>query len=133
MAKTLLIAAVAAAKLASAQVGGIGSSAAPFPNIVYPNATRVTVGAASEQTSPPEYPAPWGEGLGDWADAYAKATAFVSGLTLVEKVNITTGTGWESEKCVGNVGSIPRLGFKALCMQDSPLGVRFADYVSAFP
>lgn len=34
---------------------------------------------------------------------------------------------------VGNVGSIPRLGFRSLCMQDSPLGVRFADYVSAFP
>lgn len=33
---------------------------------------------------------------------------------------------------VGNVGAIPRLGFRALCMQDSPLGVRFGDYVSAF-
>jgi hypothetical protein len=31
---------------------------------------------------------------------------------------------WESEACVGNVGSIPRLGFRSLCMQDSPLGVR---------
>ena len=40
---------------------------------------------------------------------------------------------WESDRCVGNVGSIPRIGFPALCMQDSPLGIRFADYVSAFP
>ena len=54
-------------------------------------------------------------------------------MTLLEKVNLTTGTGWQSDNCVGNVGEIPRLGFKALCMQDSPLGVRFADYVSAFP
>lgn len=46
---------------------------------------------------------------------------------------MTTGVGWESEKCVGNVGSIPRLGFRALCLQDSPLGVRDTDYVSAFP
>ena len=34
---------------------------------------------------------------------------------------------------MGETGSIPRLAFRALCMQDSPLGVRFADYVSAFP
>lgn len=118
--------------LTSAQLGGIGSSAAPYPNVVYPNATHVSTGAASGQTSPPEYPSPWIEGLGDWADAYDKAKAFVSGLTLTEKVNITTGTGWESQKCVGNVGSVPRLGFKSLCMQDSPLGVRLTDFNSAF-
>jgi beta-glucosidase len=118
--------------LAAAQVGGIGSSAAPFPNVVYPNATHVSSGAASGQTSSPEYPSPWGEGTDDWADAYAKAQSFVAGLTLTEKVNLTTGTGWESQKCVGNVGSIPRLGFKALCMQDSPLGVRDTDFNSAF-
>lgn len=54
-------------------------------------------------------------------------------MTLIEKVNLTTGTGWQSESCVGNVGAIPRLAFDALCLQDSPLGIRFADYVSAFP
>lgn len=32
-----------------------------------------------------------------------------------------------------NVGEIPRLNFPSLCMQDSPLGIRFADYASAFP
>lgn len=69
----------------------------------------------------------------DWAAAYEKAKAFVSQLTLLEKVNLTTGTGWQSQSCVGNVGSIPRLGFDPLCLQDSPLGIRFADYVSAFP
>lgn len=36
--------------------------------------------------------------------------------------------------CVGNVGSVPRLGLhKNLCLQDSPLGIRFADWASAFP
>jgi hypothetical protein len=59
-----------------------------------------------------------------WQDAYAKAQAFVSGLTLLEKINLTTGVGWEGEACVGNTGSIPRLNFRGLCMQDSPLGVR---------
>lgn len=32
-----------------------------------------------------------------------------------------------------NTGTIPRLGFAGLCLEDSPLGVRFADYASAFP
>jgi hypothetical protein len=43
--------------------------------------------------SPPSYPSPWGSGAGDWATAYEKARTFVSGLTLMEKVNLTTGTG----------------------------------------
>lgn len=38
-----------------------------------------------------------------------------------------------SDNCVGNVGSVPRLGFRGLCMQDGPLGLRFSDYVSAYP
>jgi beta-glucosidase len=44
-------------------------------------------------TSPPSYPSPWGTGAGDWAAAYEKARAFVSQLTLLEKVNLTTGVG----------------------------------------
>ena len=100
--------------------------------------------------SPPSYPSPWMRGGNGWDDAYAKAKVFVSGLTLLEKVNLTTGVGWTSESCVGNTGSIPRLNFAGLCLQDSPLGVRFgrltrrllaygaltscvADLVSAFP
>lgn len=34
---------------------------------------------------------------------------------------------------MGNTGAVPRLGIRALCLQDSPLGVRLADWVSAFP
>jgi beta-glucosidase len=83
------------------------------------------------------------DGSGDWSAAYEKAKAFVSQLTLLEKVNLTTGVGyalscvatseyelifavrWANEACVGNTGSIPRLNFPSLCMQDSPLGIRF--------
>ncbi|KAF2834943.1 glycoside hydrolase family 3 protein [Patellaria atrata CBS 101060] len=83
-------------------------------------------------TSPPKYPTPWIDGSGGWAEAYRKAQDFVSQLTLVEKVNISTGVGWEGEACVGNVGAVPRLGLHSLCLQDSPLGIRFADRVSAF-
>ncbi|KAF2721195.1 glycoside hydrolase family 3 protein [Polychaeton citri CBS 116435] len=111
--------------------------AAALPLVAAQNSTNSTGPSSPSDplwgaSSPPKYPSPWGEGLGDWESAYSQAATFVSGLTLLEKVNLTTGVGWQSEKCVGNVGSIPRLGFKSLCMQDSPLGVRFADFVSAF-
>jgi len=34
---------------------------------------------------------------------------------------------------VGNIGSIPRLGFDGLCLQDGPAAIRQADYASVFP
>jgi len=80
--------------------------------------------------SPPRYPSPWARGGNDWQDAYAKAQAFVSQLTLLEKVNLTTGVGWEGQACVGTTGSIPRLNFAGLCLQDSPLGVRDSKFWS---
>jgi beta-glucosidase len=43
--------------------------------------------------SEPSYPSPWGSGAGDWGAAYVKARAFVTQLTLLEKVNLTTGVG----------------------------------------
>lgn len=109
------------------------------------------------ETSPPSYPSPWMRGGNGWADAYQKAQAFVSQLTLLEKVNLTTGVGWEEGPCVGNTGksrnnsentslptmlarsmlnlnssagSIPRLNFPGLCLQDSPLGVRDSKFAS---
>lgn len=44
--------------------------------------------------SPPHYPSPWMDpnAIG-WEEAYAKAKNFVSQLTLLEKVNLTTGVG----------------------------------------
>lgn len=83
--------------------------------------------------SPPYYPSPWVSGQGGWEDAYSKARQFVSKLTLDEKVNLTTGVGWMSEHCVGQTGEIPRVGFHSLCLQDGPLGIRMADYITAFP
>lgn len=108
-----------------------------FPNTTYSDYVSenpvVAAGSNSHQNSPPKYPSPWTEGTGDWDAAYAQARDFVSQLTLEEKVNLTTGTGWQLERCVGQTGSIPRLGFRAMCHQDSPLGIRYADLVSAFP
>lgn len=132
---TAALVALAALPLVYSQGSDIQSPGSPFPETTYPNATvpYAVAGAKTNQTSPPRYPSPWGAGLGDWGDAYAQAIAFVSQLTLTEKVNLTTGVGWEGEKCVGNNGAIPRLAFKAMCMEDSPLGVRDTDFNSAFP
>ncbi|EIN08756.1 hypothetical protein PUNSTDRAFT_120347 [Punctularia strigosozonata HHB-11173 SS5] len=85
-----------------------------------------------EWISPIVQPAKNVTGDGDWATAVAKAKAFVSKLTLDEKINVTTGADIK-ERCVGNTGTIARFGWNGLCLEDSPLGVRFTDFVSAFP
>ncbi|KAH8657902.1 beta-glucosidase-related glycosidase [Xylariales sp. PMI_506] len=79
--------------------------------------------------SPAVLPSPNATGGGIWADAYAKAQAFLAELTLEEKVTMITGT---SGPCVGNIIAIPRLGFPGLCLQDGPLAIRVADYASVF-
>ncbi|KAG6828183.1 hypothetical protein H0H92_008842 [Tricholoma furcatifolium] len=71
-----------------------------------------------------------------WAAAYAKAQAKISNFTLDEKVSIATGVGWMNGRCVGNIPGIEPTdgrGWPGLCLEDSPLGVRDADYVTAFP
>lgn len=81
-----------AAHLVHAQIDPPGT---PYPGSTYADAVDSydSAGAKSFQTSAPFYPSPWTEGAGDWADAYTKAKAFVSKLTLTEKVNLTTGVG----------------------------------------
>lgn len=54
-------------------------------------------------------------------------------MSLVEKVNITTGTGWSQDLCVGNTAPANSVGFPPLCLQDGPLGLRFSDHSTAFP
>ncbi|KAK0721491.1 glycosyl hydrolase family 3 N terminal domain-containing protein [Apiosordaria backusii] len=86
------------------------------------------------------FPSPWisptptpSDSDPEWQAAYDKAVEFVSNLTLTEKVNLTTGTGWEADRCIGKTGSVPRLGFEGFCLMDGPLGVRYVDKASAFP
>lgn len=75
--------------------------------------------------NPPYYPTPKGGWASEWDDAYAKAAAVVSEMTLAEKVNLTTGTGLYMGPCVGNTGSALRFGIPNLCLQDGPLGIRW--------
>ncbi|KAJ9143815.1 Beta-glucosidase [Pleurostoma richardsiae] len=84
----------------------------------------------------PYYPSPYGGWTSDWAASYEKAAALVAKMTLAEKANVTSGTGFymgELSRCVGNTGSAPGVGFPQLCLQDSALGVRSTDHATAFP
>ncbi|KAG0151348.1 hypothetical protein CROQUDRAFT_538950 [Cronartium quercuum f. sp. fusiforme G11] len=86
-----------------------------------------------EWVSPVVLPAPPQDGSQGWGDALARAKHFVSQLTIEEKVNLTTGSGVDGP-CVGQTGTVPRLGFnQPICLQDAPTGVRFSDFISVFP
>jgi beta-glucosidase len=52
---------------------------------------------------------------------------------LQEKVNLTTGIGWQEGPCLGNTPAIPRFNFTGLCLQDSPAGIRMTKGISVFP
>lgn len=90
-------------------------------------------GAPQDGLSPPWYPTPKGGIARGWAESYRKASEMVSKMTLPEKVNITTGTGWSMGPAVGNTGPAVNVGFPSLALQDGPLGIRFADNATAFP
>ncbi|PYH88564.1 putative beta-glucosidase [Aspergillus ellipticus CBS 707.79] len=77
------------------------------------------------------YHPPISSGYGNWSTAYEKARHFVCGLTLTEKVNLTTAVG--TGQTLGyTLGIIPRLNFRGISNDDSPTGVRGTDYSSAF-
>ncbi|RYO87722.1 hypothetical protein DL766_005008 [Monosporascus sp. MC13-8B] len=90
---------------------------------IQPLASRQTEERDDWAFSPPHYPSPWmNPTAAGWEEAYAKAKAFVSQLTLMEKVNLTTG-----------VGPAQYLVLDFAAYADGPLGIRFGDYSSAFP
>ncbi|KAM6529112.1 hypothetical protein FALCPG4_010060 [Fusarium falciforme] len=83
--------------------------------------------------SPPWYPSPKGGSSKNWEKSYSLAAQLVGKMTLAEKVNITTGTGWSMGLAVGNTGAAVHAGFPSLALQDGPLGIRFADNATAWP
>ncbi|KAJ5611167.1 hypothetical protein N7510_007886 [Penicillium lagena] len=76
---------------------------------------------------------PVAKGLGDWAEAYAKARHLVSQMTNEEKNNITYGHASATTGCSGVTGSVSRLGFPGICFQDAGNGVRGVDMVNSYP
>jgi beta-glucosidase len=87
----------------------------------------------SDGQSPPWYPTPAGGTVPAWSGSYRKAAEMVKSMTLPEKVNITTGTGWQMGLAVGQTGPAIHVGFPSLALQDGPLGIRFTDNSTAFP
>lgn len=67
-----------------------------------------------------------------WTEALSKATAALSKLSQSDKITIVTGVGWEKGPCVGNTAPIPSIQYPQLCLQDGPLGVRFATNANSF-
>ena len=55
----------------------------------------------------------------------------VAGLTLEQKVSITTGLGYNGGRCNGNIAPVGT--FPGLCLEGSSTGVSDADFVTAFP
>lgn len=82
--------------------------------------------------SEPVYPTPQGQGRGDWASAYSRAKALVAQMTNDEKNNITYGQTSTTNGCSGVSGSVPRLDFPGLCLQDAGNGVRGTDMVNGY-
>ncbi|KAF9641192.1 putative beta-glucosidase protein [Lasiodiplodia theobromae] len=66
-------------------------------------------------TSPPFYPSPWMDGSSGWAEAYAKAQEFVKQMTLLEKVNLTTGISDRHHFFVEDLAAHP-----SICIPDTP-------------
>ena len=69
----------------------------------------------------------------DWDAAYTTASAALQKLDQTAKVGIVTGVTWEGGPCVGNTYKATSINFPSLCLQDSPLGIRNANPVTAFP
>ena len=100
---------------------------------IYTHGIWVYKKSTIDGASPPWYPSPRGGTFSRWEESYRKAAQLVKGMSLVEKVNVTTGTGWMMGMCVGNTGPAEGVGFPSLCLQDGPLGLRFADNITASP
>ncbi|KAI7851872.1 beta-glucosidase [Circinella umbellata] len=66
-----------------------------------------------------------------WDEAYDKALSLVNQMSLEQKVGLTTGMGWEKTLCVGNTYASENPDFPSLCLQDSPMGIRFGNNVTA--
>lgn len=66
-----------------------------------------------------------------WEAAYSKAEALVKKMSLEQKVGLATGMGWEKTNCVGNTFASTDPDFPSLCLEDSPLGIRFGNNVTA--
>ncbi|KAI9365584.1 glycoside hydrolase superfamily [Pilaira anomala] len=66
-----------------------------------------------------------------WDEAYAKAKRVVNQMNLEQKIITVSGIGYENGLCAGNTNATIDPDYPSFCLQDSPIGVRFADDVTA--
>ncbi|TFK30639.1 cellulose-binding beta-glucosidase [Coprinopsis marcescibilis] len=111
-----------------------GSGTAPPVSTTTP-APPVSTSTSVPPTTPTNPPsnAPIPNMSPEWQAAWVKAQAAVARMSVADKVNLGTGIQWQKGACVGNIAPIQSINFPGLCLQDGPLGVRFADLVSVFP
>ncbi|EIW57100.1 uncharacterized protein TRAVEDRAFT_170943 [Trametes versicolor FP-101664 SS1] len=105
----------------------------PFTSFSVPSASPIP--GVFPSTSPKSPPPPGSSLIPDfgpvWKAAHARAKKLISGWSLEQKVATTTGVGWMGGRCVGNIPAVA--DWPGLCLEDSPLGVRDTDFVTAFP
>ncbi|KAJ3998417.1 glycoside hydrolase family 3 protein [Lentinula boryana] len=63
-----------------------------------------------------------------WQTAHTKAQNQIANYTLEQLTTIVSGS---TSRCVGNIQTVD--DWPGLCLNDGPLGVRLADYITAFP
>ncbi|ORY38612.1 hypothetical protein BCR33DRAFT_720633 [Rhizoclosmatium globosum] len=68
-----------------------------------------------------------------WDAAATRATAALAKLTREQKEALVIGVGVNGGPCVGYIPPQKHIDFHGLCLQDGPMGVRFAANVTAFP
>ncbi|KAI9331324.1 glycoside hydrolase family 3 protein [Obelidium mucronatum] len=68
-----------------------------------------------------------------WDASISRAKLAVTKLTRSQKEDMVMGTGWKGGPCTGHILPQQHIDFHGLCLQDSPMGVRFAANVTAFP
>ncbi|CAA7270033.1 unnamed protein product [Cyclocybe aegerita] len=111
-----------------------GSTFVPFS---IPSDAPLPIYPATDPLRPPEVGSQSVPNFGPaWAAAWQKAKEKIAEFTLEEKVSVATGTLWQRGRCVGNIAPVEPVdgrGWKGLCLQDGPLGVRPGDYITGFP
>ncbi|KAE9403455.1 family 3 glycoside hydrolase [Gymnopus androsaceus JB14] len=112
------------ASLSSTSIQPTATPQSPIPG-VFP-ATDPSNPPSVQDTEVPDFaPA--------WSTAHQKAQAQIANYTLEELVTVVTGIDALDlvGRCVGNIADIN--DWPGLCLNDGPLGVRLADYITAFP
>jgi beta-glucosidase len=108
--------------------------AAAAVSIIFPVGGTLIHPASTSLTRTTAWTTPDPRGV-TWPAAHARANATLAQLTKAEKIGLVTGVGWQVGACVGNTRAVARLGVPSICMQDGPVGIRFAraGSVTVFP